>query len=433
MAAIDIVRGIGRALGLEFRGVDAPISFSDVFGKGLDLFGYGSNTKTGLSVTTETALEVSTVYGCVRVLSESVSTLPIDQMRRVKGVPSPSRPKADWLKFRMGPWNRIQIIGMTMTSMLTTGNAYIATVRNGDGEIMWLDMLDPEKVEPVRLSTGEVLYEVSLDNGQKRTVGPMDIKHVPGMMLAGRTKGMSPISYAKETIGLGRAATEFGAAFFGNGAIPGSTIEVPGELSPTAAKVIKDTWEQAHRGVGNSGRIAVLTEGAKYAKVTLSPDEAQFLQTRSFQVADIARFYGVPLHLLNAEGPQFGDTTAEMNGAFVQHSLRPWVERIELAFTELLISEGRPDDNFVRLNVDGLLRGNMTERSQVWSILVTQGIMTINEVRKEEGLPPVEWGDEPISVQVEQDPPPEPEPPAPEAPENAPEAPPEGGTDEPST
>jgi HK97 family phage portal protein len=400
-----------RMIGIELRGVDSPVSFSDVYGKGLDLFGHGSNSKTGLVVTTDTALEVSTVYGCVRVLADTVSTLPLDQMVRWEGIPRPARPRAEWLEFRQGPWNQIQLFGMIMTSMLTSGNAYVVTVRDGNGIIQWLDILDPANVEPKRLADGSIVYEVTLANAQTKVVGPMDLKHIQGMMLPGRLKGLSPIQYGRETIGLARAATEFGGAFFGNGAIPGSTIEVPGLLSPTAAKVIKDTWEQAHRGVGNSGRIAVLTEGAKYAKVTMSPDEAQFLQTRQFQVPDIARFYGVPLQLLNAEGPQFGTTTAEQNVAFVQHSLRPWIERLEAALTDLLRSEEpiRVKNSFVRLNVNNLLRGNMSERYTVWAVAVTQGILTINEVRKEEGLPPVAWGDAPISVQVQEEPEPAPE------------------------
>ena len=417
MSTISTLASFGRSLlPFELRGVDSPVSFSDVFGKGLDLFGYGGNTKTGLVVTTETALEVSTVYACFRIISEGISTLPIDQKRRVSGVPGPSRPRAEWLDFEFGPWTKIEILGMIVTSLLSDGNAYVVTARNDEGQIMWLDILDPSKVTPKRLSTGEVVLDVSLDNGSTRTVGPMDLHQIRGMMLPGSLKGLSPIQYAKETIGLGRAATEFGGAFFGNGAIPGSTIEVPGQLSPTAAKVIKDSWEQAHRGVGNSGRIAVLTEGAKYAKVTLSPEEAQFLQTRSFQVPDIARFFGVPTSLLQAEGVVFGDTTSENNTAFVQHTLRPWIERIEEAFTALLRSEGRPRGNYVEINTLGLTRGNEQDRMAVYSTAVVQGIYTINEVRKWEGLPPVEWGDEPQSVQVQEQAPPEPEP-EPEAPD----------------
>lgn len=382
---------------------DKQLSFADVYGRGLDLFGNGSHTRAGVRITTDTALQISTVFACVRILSDSIATLPLDQMIRRDGVPSPSRPRAEWLSFELGPWNKVQVIGQIMTSMLLEGNAYVATIRDDKGEILMLDVIDPRRVEPVRLADGSYAYTVEMDNGKHRTVPNTDIKHIPGMMLPGTAVGVSPIEYARETLGLSKAATEFGAAFFGNGAIPGSTIEVPGGLSPTAAQVLKDTWEQAHRGVSNSGRIAVLTEGARYSKVTLSPNESQFLETRQFQVPDIARFYGVPLNMLGAEGTQFGDTTAEQNAAFVRHSLRPWVERIEAAFTDLLISEGRPRGNFVRINVDGLLRGNMTERVAAYSTAVVQGIWTINEVRRWEGMPPVPWGDDPISVQVQEE------------------------------
>ena len=394
-----------RLFGLEARGVDSPVSFSDIYGKGLDLFSSGSNTKTGLSITSDTALEVSTVYGCIRVLSDTVSTLPLDQMMRRDGVPRPVRPRASWLDFTAGPWNQVQLFGMIMTSLLTDGNAYLATIRDGAGLIQWLDILDPSSVTPKRLTDGSIVYEVAMENSSTKTVGPMDIKHIQGMMLPGRLEGLSPISYGRETIGLARATQEYGGAFFGNGAVPGSTIEVPGILSPTAAKVIKDSWESSHRGVKNSGRLAVLTEGAKFSPVSLSPNESQFLETRVFSVSDIARFFGVPLQLLNAEGPQFGSTTAEQNVAFVQHSLRPWIERLEAGLTDLLRSEDPllSKKTFVRLNVNSLLRGNMSERYNVWAVAVTQGILTINEVRKEEGLQPVEWGDTPISVQVQED------------------------------
>lgn len=396
---------INRVLGGSEGRSASAVSFQDVYGKGLDLFSNAARTKTGLSVTQESAMQVSTVFACVRVLSDGVSTLPVDQMVRRDGVPRPARPKADWLEFRLGPWNRLQVLGQIMTSVLLDGNAYAATVRDDEGNVLWLEVLDPASVTPVRIDGGGIGFEVQVEgSGVPRLVGPMDVLHIPGMMLPGKLEGVSPIEFARETIGLSQAATEFGGAFFGNGAIPGSTIEVPGQLSETAARTIKDTWEQAHRGVGNSGRIAVLTEGAKYSKVTLSPDEAQFLQTRQFGVPDIARFFGVPLQLLSdGTSSIWGDSVQEQNIAYVQHALRPWVERIEAALSWLLVSEGRAPGEFVRLNVDGLMRGNPKDRMGVWSTAVTQGIYTINEVRRWEGMPPVEWGDEPISVQVQDD------------------------------
>ena len=399
---------ISRMVGGAEARSTKPVSFQDVYGKGLDLLGGGSTTQAGINVTNEQALQVSTVFACVRILSDNVATLPLDTMRRIGGVPRPVRPRPEFLEFfHPRSMSRAEVLGQMMTSLLLDGNAYVATVRAPDASIEWLEVLDPAKVEPVRMSDGQYIYKVSMEDGQTRQFSELDIKHVRGMMLPGHITGVSPIEYARESIGLSSAATQFGGAFFGNGAIPGSTIEVPGPLSEVAARTIKDTWEQAHRGVGNSNKIAVLTEGASYSKVTLSPDEAQFLQTRQFQVPDIARFYGVPLHLLAQEGPQFGNTTSEQGMAFVQHSLRPWVERVENALTEMWISQD-PElfrrGAFVRLNVDGLQRGNLGERMVAYSTAVTQGVFTINEVRRWEGMPPVEWGDEPISVQVQDEP-----------------------------
>jgi len=402
LSNLSSMLGVDRVL--ELRGTSTPISFSDVYGRGLDLFGGGSNTASGKPVTTTTALEVSTVFACVRILSESVATLPLDTMRRNNGIPQPVRPRPEWLSFNQGPWNKIEISGMIMMSLLLEGNAYVATVRDGMGVIQWLDVLDPDKVTPSRNKDGTISFAVRQVNGSEAHFSEMDIKLIRGMMLPGSLTGLSPINYARETIGLSRAATEFGAAFFGNGAVPGSTIEVPNDLSEVGAKILRDTWEQAHRGVGNSSRLAVLTEGAKFSKVTVNPDEAQFLQTREFQVPDIARFYGVPLHMLAQEGPQLGSTTSEIGQAFVQHSLRPWIERLEAAFTDLMaLDETMPSGTFVRLNVDSLMRGNHADRISTYSVAVTQGIYTINEVRKWEGLKPVEWGDTPISVQVQEE------------------------------
>ena len=403
---------VQRLLGKsEERGVDSTLSFSDIYGKGLDLFGGGSNSKAGVSVTQESSLQVSTVYRCVNILSENIATLPLDSYRRIDGVPRPARPRPAFLDFRVGPWGKIDVFGEIMVSLTLDGSAFIATQRDGNGTIEQLTVLDPSKVS-VELVRGELVFEFTPADGQPRKFSSMDVKMIRGMTLPGRIRGVSPIAMAKESIGLGRAATEYGATFFGNGAAPSGVLEFPGEMSEMAAKVAKSTWEEKHRGVGNAQRLAVLTEGAKFSTVSISPDEAQFLETRQFSVPDIARFFGVPLHLLGQEGPQFGDTTSEQGVAFVQHSLRPWIERLEEALSWMIRSEGDPTTSevFVVLNVDKLQRGNYGERMTAHSVAATAGIRTINEIRKDEGWPPVEWGDEPVSVQVQADPEPDPEP-----------------------
>ena len=358
-------------------------------------------SKAGKSVTKETALQTSVVYACVRILSDSVSTLPMDSFRRVDGARKPLRPRPLWMEFSEGPWAKTDVMGQMMTSLLLDGNAYVATYRDGQGRVVWMEVLDPASVTPERFGSS-ILFKI----GPSQTlVGREDVLHIRGMTLPGQIEGLSPIAYARESIGLSLAATEMGSTFFGNGAMPGMVLEVPGKLSPEGAQALKESWNEIHQGSGNAHRLAVATDGAKFQKVTLAPDDAQFLETRKFQVNDIARIFGVPTSLLqHSDGPEMGQSIQDKNTHFVQHSLRPWVERIEGGLSWVIRSEGNDPRGFVKINMDGLLRGDFSTRYATYTAAVRDGILTINEVRRNEDLPPVPWGDEPISVQVQEDP-----------------------------
>jgi HK97 family phage portal protein len=386
-----------RFLGIEARSAQ-PMTFQSVWGMGGDIETGG--TKAGKRVNKQTALQVSAVYGCVRILSDNIATLPMDSYRRVDGTRRPFRPKPAWMFFREGPWSKVDVLNQVMVSLLLDGNAYVLTHRDPKGNITYLEVLDPDRVTP-EIIRSEIYFDVANTEGRSVRLTRTDVLHIRGMTLPGEIKGVSPITFNRETIGLSMAATEFGAAFFGNGALPGMAIEVPGALSDIGISALKRGWNDAHQGAGNAHKIAVLTEGAKFSKVTISPEDAQFLQTRQFQVVDIARIFGVPAHMLqHADVPQVGTSMAEQNIAFVQHALRPWVERIEAALTWALWSDGMPQEAFVKLNMDGLLRGDHGQRYETYAKAVVQGIITINEARAWEDLPPVPWGDEPISVQV---------------------------------
>lgn len=402
----------------ESRSTD-HVSFQTLFGTALDLADGIQNTKAGILVTPANALEASSsVYGCVRILSDSVSTLPVDSFTRNDGVRRPFRPRPPWLDFETGPWRKIDVLGQIMVSLLLNGNAYVATYRSPTGEVLWLEVLDPEKVKPERVGA-EIRYRVLPSS---TLLSAFDILHIRGMTLPGEIEGCSPVAYNRETIALAKQATAYGGAFFGNSAMPGMAAEVPGQMSDVGIKAMKRAWNEAHQGTGNAHKLAVLTEGAKFAKLSLAPEEAQFLQTRQYQVNDVARIYGVPTSLLqHADGPEMGKSLQDKNTHFVQHSLRPWVERIEAAFSWLVRSEGRSRRAFVKINLDGLLRGDYQTRWTTYLAAIRDGALTINEVRGFEDMPPVPWGDEPISVQVQEDPedddPPEAEPPDDEPPE----------------
>jgi HK97 family phage portal protein len=363
---------------------ERSMSFQDIWGMGYDQTGLP--TKAGTVVSYDTAMTVSAVYGSIRILSDNIATLPIDAYQHIDDVRVKYRPRPEWLDFRLGPFGKIEVISQMLVSLLLDGNAYVATYRDATGTIVWMEVLDPKQVVPQRVGS-EVRYSV---NGQP-SVSSMDILHITGMTMPGDLSGISPVTAARESIGLSIASTEYGAAFFGNGAVPGTVVEVPGQLSEQGIKQLKNAWNEKHQGVGNSHKLAVVTEGAKFSKITVDPDDAQFLQTREFQISDIARIYGVPPHLLaDASGStSWGSGLAEQNTMFVQQSLRPWVERIEEGLTTAMLMEGRPSNTFIKLNVDGLLRGDHKQRMDSYAIGLSNGIYTIDEVRAYEDLPPL--------------------------------------------
>lgn len=349
------------------------------------------------SVSTDQAMRLSAVFACLRLLSEAVATLPLDTFVRDRGTRRHYRPRPDYLTFNPPQGSRIDYLSQIMLSLLTAGNAYVLTPRDRLGVPTDLIVLDPDAVS-VRRDRGQVRYEckgVQLDPAT-------DLMHIKGMCLPGDVVGMSPIAYAKETIGLGLAAQRFGQSLFDNGALPGAVIEAPHDFSQAAAERWRDTWNSGHQGIGNANKVGVLTGGATISKVSINPDEAQFLETRAFQVPDVARIFGVPPHLIAdaSNSTSWGSGLAEQNLAFGQFSLRPWVDRIEDAHGRLLTSHGLPMV-FVKLNMDALLRASLKDRYEAGAIAIGFHGLTINEWRALEDLAPVAWGEKPYTPPVQ--------------------------------
>ena len=366
----------------------------DTYGQpGYGWWGQGMVWNSGIGSTgTSQAMRLSAVFACLRLLSEAVATLPLDTFMREGGTRRPYRPRPDYLTFAPPQGSRIDYLSQVMLSLLTDGNAYILTPRNRLGVPVDLVVLDPTQVT-VERKQGKLRYVV-----QDIELDPrMDVMHIKGMTMPGDVKGLSPIAYARETIDLGLAAQRFGASFFDNGALPSAVIEAPNKMSTGAADRFRETWNANHSGVGNAHRVGVLTEGAKLSKVSIQPNDAQFLETRQFQVPDIARIFGVPPHLIAdaSNSTSWGSGLAEQNLAFGQFALRPWTERIEDGHTRLLATHGLTEA-FVKLNLDALLRASIKDRYETYSIGVENGIDTINECRALEDKPPVPWGDKPV-------------------------------------
>lgn len=390
---------VTRLLGLERQLETRATTFADVWGR--DAQEYGIGTAAGKHVTLDSAMGVSTVFACVRIISDNVSTLPLDIFNSGDGTRKPFTDTPDWARFKDSPLSKIDLMSQVTVSLLLDGNAYVATYRDATLRIIGLEVLDPAAVA-VRKVNGQTRYQINGGDLLTR----LDVLHIPGMMMPGAVKGMSPIAYARESIALSLSATEYGAAFFGNGALPGMTVEVPGELSDVGIKQLKRAWNDTHQGAGNSNKLAVLTEGAKFTKVTVNPDDAQFLQTRQFQVTDITRIFGVPPHLVgdSSNSTSWGSGLAEQNTTFVQHTLRPLVERLETGLNFLVRSEGRPDTVFVKLTLDGLLRGDTAERLASYQVGLDAGFYTIEEVRMWEDLPPLPKPEPDEAPEVEAEP-----------------------------
>lgn len=355
----------------------------------------------GGAVTTDSALRLSAVFACLRLLSEAISTLPLDTFRRDAGTRVPYRPRPEYLSFNPPQGSRINYLSQVMLSLLTDGNAFIATPRNDLGDPFDLVPLQPEMVTVCRVK-GKIHYEVQ---GVRGEWSPLDIMHIPYMLLAGGLRGLSPLQAAREVIDGGRSAQEFGTSFARNHAVPPAVLEVPGmgsgdpDAERARARRIAETWKDTHGGP-NAGSIGVLLGGAKLTTIAVNPQDWDWLDSKRFGISEIARFYGVPPHLIgDATGStSWGSGLAEQNLAFGQFALRPWTERIEDGHGRLLTTHGLPDV-FIKLNLDALLRVSLKDRYASYQVAIASRFLLPNEARRLEDLPPLPGGDVfPVSV-----------------------------------
>ena len=363
------------------------LTFSDIWKRGLDLT--SDRTTSGEIVDYDSALTLSAVFGAIRLLSDSVSTLGLDVLYRSNGSEQKFRPLPSWV-LNMNPELRNhEVLGQIITSLLLDGNAYVATLRDGTGRVLSLAVLDPTDITPTLAAGDDGVQRLTFTSAQTPGIDytTRDLTMVRGLLKPGQIEGVSPITAAREFLGLGIAVQKFGGAFFGNGALPGAVVEVPGQLSPEGVQTLKSTWNEVHKSAANGSRLAVLTESAKFSKISLSPEDSQFLETKQASVQDVARLYGVPPHLLaDASGStSWGSGLHEQNVAFAQYSLRPLVTRVEAALTTIMRSEGIAVA-YARFDLESLRRAT-NERWDTFSKAIQSGVLSIDECRAYEGLP----------------------------------------------
>ncbi len=373
---------LGRLLssGAESR----ALSYQSVWGAGLD-WSTGS-TLSGVSMSQDDALKLSAVYACVRLYSDTVSTLPVDVLVHRDGNHVPLLPRPVWADEPDVGMAWEDHLVQVMVSLLLDGNAFVLVTRNDRGDVVALTALDPTKVEVRRNPSREVEYV-----WEQRTVLPTDdVLHITELRKPSQLRGVSRVDSLKESFGLARALEEFSARFFGSGSVTDIVIEAPGNLTREQARDLADGWEEHHRGIRKAHRPGVLGGGAKVTKIGVDPENSQLLSSRQFAVEDICRAFRVPPHMLGVTTPgAMSYSSVEQNAIqWVRFSVVPIVARIEAAYSRLLAS-----GQFIRMNLDSLLRGDTQTRYSAYSTGLQAGFMSINDVRRLEDMRPVDGGD----------------------------------------
>ena len=373
-----------------FRTRDAPQNRTA--GSSYSFFMGGS--ASGKQVNERTSMQMTAVYSCVRILSEAVASLPLNVYRYTD---TGGKEKAfDHPLYRLlhdepNPEMSSFIFRETlMTHLLLWGNAYAQIIRNGKGEVIALYPLMPDRMTVDRDENGRLYYKYRKSNDDAPTMesgvvilAPSDVLHVPGLGFDGLV-GYSPIAMAKNAIGLAIAAEEYGSKFYANGAAPSGVLEHPGTLKDPAR--VRDSWNSTFGGSSNSHKVAVLEEGMKYTPISISPNEAQFLETRKFQINEIARIFRVPPHMVGDLEKSSFSNIEQQSLEFVKYTLDPWVIRWEQALYRTLLSEEEKNTYFFKFNVEGLLRGDYQSRMQGYATARQNGWMSANDIRELEDL-----------------------------------------------
>jgi len=377
-------------LSMFFKSRDKP---TDYYSGSNYSFLFGGTT-SGKTVNEFTAMQTTAVYSCVRILSEALASLPLHVYRytsagkeRVYDHPLyhilHDEPNTEMTSFVFRE--------TLMSHLLIWGNAYAQIIRDGAGRVVALYPLLPNKMEVWRDKSGEIYYTYSRTSDETYHDGPavlrrQDVLHIPGLGFDGLL-GYSPIAMAKNAVGMTIACEEYGASFFANGANPGGVLEHPGVLKDP--KKVRDSWNDVYRGSNNAHKVAVLEEGMKYQQIGIPPEEAQFLETRKFQINEIARLYRIPPHMVGDLEKSSFSNIEQQSLEFVKYTLDPWVIRWEQALQRSLFLPKEKTEYFIKLNVDGLLRGDYQSRMNGYAIGRQNGWLSSNDIRLLEDLNPI--------------------------------------------
>lgn len=356
----------------------------------------GYPTASGVDVNDQTALSCMAVYAAVRLISETIGSLPGHVMRHtemgkekalthplysiIHEQPNPEQTAMEWRE-------------TAMCHLLLRGNHYSEKQYDQAGRLIALWPIHPDRVKIERASANAALiYRITVPGGGEVRYSPEQVLHLRGLGANGVT-GFSPIAMARQAIGLAIAAQEYGARLFANDTRPGGVLEHPGKLNDAAHKRLRESVENLHQGLGNAHRMMILEEGMKWSQVGINPDDAQFLESRKFSVTEIARMFNLPPHFLrDLERATFSNIEQQAI-EFVVYTLRPWVVRFEQRLKIELLSPQDRVTHFIKFNVDGLLRGDIQTRYNAYHIAKQDGWINSDEIRELEDMNPIPGGD----------------------------------------
>jgi len=362
---------------------------------------FAGPTKAGTYVDERTAMQTAAVYACVRVIAEAIAPLPLHVYRYENGGMSLDPEHHLYEILHDAPNEEMTSFSFRetlMSHLLLYGNAYSQILRDGRGQVRGLYPLLPNKMDVKRGDDGRLYYTYWRDYDETRPQEKSggiaftrdEILHIPGLSHDG-ISGYSPIDLARNAVGLAVATEEYGSAFFKNGANPGAILEHPGQLEKPDQ--IRLTWEALYQGGGNGHRLAVLEDGMKFKAVAISPENAQFLETRKFQINEIARIFRVPLHMIGDLDKSSFNNIEQQSMEFVKYTLDPWVVRWEQAMRLALLLPSERKGLAIKFNLDGLLRGDYATRMNGYSTGIQNGFLSQNDVRRLENLNPIPHGD----------------------------------------
>ena len=347
---------------------------------------------TNQQVSPTTALTFSAVWAAMRLLSESISTLPVGVFRRENNGDNIeiNSDLSFLIKYQPNTYqNKITFYEKIMMDMLSDGNSYVQIIRNRNGRV--LELLPLEYADVKTYTLDNKLYYSNENSGE--TIDSENMLHFKLITGSDGITGLSPIEQCKNAIGWGMSVSEYGSTFFKNGGKLSGILESDRQLSEQAIDRLRNSFNKNYGTLSGANQTAVLEEGLKYKSISVTPDQAQFLASRQFSVEEVARIFGLPPHLLRDLSKSSFNNIEMQSQEFVSYSLMPYISKIELEMSLKLFRRNAIGREYVKFNVNGLLRGNVKDRADYYKTAITNGWMTVNEVRQKEDLNRVEDGD----------------------------------------